>query len=104
MATKEDVMQDYVRQLTDLGVSIDMDTLEMAFNACGPANYKEDSMYVAASDKTELERVYKNFVSDELGINDEEKGMAMIHAVAEKMSSERMKYRAVFYYLLAKMK
>jgi hypothetical protein len=30
--------------------------------------------------------------------------MAMIHAVAEKMSSERMKYRAVFYYLLAKMK
>ncbi len=103
MTTKEEVMKDYIEQLNELGENIDMDTLEIAFKACGPANYKADSMLVAASDKEELHRVYTNFVADELAIKDEEKGMAMIHTVAEKMSGIRRKYRTVFYYLLAKM-
>jgi len=44
----------------------------------------------------------KNFVVKKLGEDDQEKGAAAVAAVAEKMSSVRMKNRAAFYYLLKK--
>jgi hypothetical protein len=46
--------------------------------------------------------VYTNFVADDLGETDQEKGMSAINEVLEQMSGINRKYRAVVYYLLAK--
>ena len=96
------MMEKYEAQLKDLGKSVDADVLEMALNACGPANYNDDGRYVAASDADEVKRVYTNFVADELKETDEEKGMKAIADVLDDMSDVNKKYRAVVYYLLAK--
>ena len=102
MSTKVEMMEKYTAQLEDLKVSVDADVLEMATDACGPANYNADGQCVAATDPAEVKRVYTNFVADELKETDEEKGMAAIADVLEQMSGINRKYRAVVYYLLAK--
>jgi len=102
MSSKEEMMEKYQEQLGELGVAVDTAVLEMATDACGPANYNDDGRYVAASDADEVKRVYTNFVADELKETDEEKGMAAIAEVLEQMSGINRKYRAVVYYLLAK--
>lgn len=102
MSSKEEMMGKYMSQLSELGVDVDASVLDMAFEACGPANYNDDGRYVAASDADEVKRVYTNFVADELAETDEEKGMDAIAEVLEQMSAVNKKYRAVVYYLLAK--
>jgi hypothetical protein len=102
MATKEEMTGKYLSQLNDINVEVDMPLLEWAIDRVGPANYNADGQTVAASDEAELKTVYTNFVADELAEADEAKGMAAIHEVAEQMKGESRKFRAVFYYLLAK--
>jgi len=102
MATMEEKMEAYKAQLEELGVSIDEDMLAAVAEDLGPANYNPDASLVSCSDDTELERVYTNFVSDELEVSDKEEGMAAIKAVCEQMDGIARKHRAVFYYLLAK--
>lgn len=102
MSSKEEMMAKYTEQLEELGVTIDSDVLEMATDACGPANYNDDGRYVAATSEDELDRVYTGFVNDELGETDKEKGMMEINDVMMTMSGINKKYRAVVYYLLAK--
>jgi len=81
----------------------DMALLEAATKACGPSIYKADSATVAASDKTELERVRKSFIVKKLGVEDEAKGNAAIKEAVEAYGkSVRAKHRPVFYYLVAK--
>ncbi len=103
MATKQELkMAKYTAQLKKVGVPVNKDLLAKVYKAVGPANNRIDAMFVAASDKKELMTVYKNFVVKKLGIKDEKKGMKAVEATAEKMSGVRKKYRAVFYYILAK--
>ena len=102
MATKESKMEDYAAQLKKLGKRVDSKLLEEITDGLGPANYRADSSLVACSDKKELERVYTNFVADELAISDKEKGMKAIKDVCEMMKGVNRKHRGVFYYLLAK--
>ena len=96
------MMGKYQEQLSEMGVSIDAELLEWCVDRVGPANYNADGQLVACSNDDELERVYTGFVGDELAETDKEKGMEHIMAVCEEMSGVSRKYRAVFYYLLAK--
>lgn len=104
MATKEEMAAKYTEQLEECGVKVDSELLDWVIGCVGPANYKADAQLVAASDEEELGRVYKGFVGDELAETDKEKGMAAIHEVAAELKEKGIsrKYRAVFYYLLAK--
>jgi hypothetical protein len=103
MKTKAELkMEKYAAQLKKIGVPVNKALLEKVTKALGPANYKLDAMFVAASDKKELVTVYKNFVVKKLGCKDEKKGMKAVEAAAEKMSGIRKKYRGVMYYILAK--
>lgn len=102
MSSKIEKMADYVEQLNNLGVDIDENLLETIVDGLGPANYQTDASLVSASDDTELQRVYTNFVADELAISDQELGMSAIAEVMEQMSGIARKHRAVVYYLLAK--
>ena len=69
----------------------------------GPSVYKADAEMVTCSDPKELNRVRKSFLVKKLGI-DASKGVldAAIQDVCTELKGVRKKYRATFYYALAK--
>ncbi len=96
-------MADYKKQLTGIGVSFDEALLTKVAKGLGPSIYNKDSSTVAASDKSELERVKANFLIKKCGLTDDGSlDGAIADVVAQIGSSVRNKYRAVVYYLLVK--
>lgn len=104
MATKEQQTEKYIAQLKVAKVPVNKDLLEQVVKMVGPANYQLDAMFVATSDKKELETVCKKFVMKKLNVDDEVKAMKAVDAATAKLKDAgiRKKYRAVFYYMLAK--
>lgn len=102
MATKQEiVIEKYTAQLKKIGVPINKELLETVTKGLGPANYKLDSMFVATSDKKEVETVYNNFIIKK-NAADEAKGRKALDYALEKFSGVRKKYRGAFYYVIAK--
>lgn len=104
MGKRDDLIAQYAEDLkTKCGVTPDMDLLEKVTIGCGPAIYDADASTVASSQPGELETVKKNFLIGKLGLED---GPALMEGIEKVVSiygsSERNKYRAVFYYLLTK--
>ncbi len=86
-----------------LDVKIEADLFKLVTKGLGPSIYKEDAELVSCSEKSELETVKKNFLIKKLSLKDDEKLDAAIQSVCEKMgTSNKKKYRAIFYYLLVK--
>lgn len=85
-----------------LGMSnVDEALLTSITKSLGPSIYNQDSSKVSCSDKTELARVKANFLINKLGLADgPELDAALQDACAKMGSSNRNKYRAIFYYLL----
>ncbi len=104
MATKEQQTEKYIEQLKKTKTPVNKDLLEKIVKMVGPANYQLDAMFVATSDKKELETVHKNFVMKKLKVDKEEKAHKVLEAMVEKLKDAgvRKKYRAVLYYMLAK--
>jgi hypothetical protein len=69
----------------------------------GPSIYRRDAELVSCSDPKELDTVRKNFLIKKLGI-DASQGVldAAIQDVCTELKGVRTKYRATFYYSLAK--
>jgi hypothetical protein len=69
----------------------------------GPSIYRKDAELVSCSDPKELDTVRRNFLMKKLGI-DASKGVldAAIQDVCTELKGVRTKYRATFYYSLAK--
>lgn len=69
----------------------------------GPSIYRKDAELVSCSDPKALNTVRRNFLIKKLGI-DASKGVldAAIQDVCEELKDVRTKYRATFYYSLAK--
>ncbi|GEQ85980.1 hypothetical protein ULMS_14880 [Patiriisocius marinistellae] len=89
-------------QLKDCGVSkIDHDKLDEYCNRLKTMLSNKDALLVSGGDPAELETVRKNFVVKKLGVEDKDKGMNAVNAVAEKMKGIHMKSRPAFYYLVA---
>lgn len=86
-----------------LHMEVDEALLKKVTKGLGPSIYKQDACKVSGSDKKELETVKKNFLMKKLGLED---GPALDEAIEETIkifgSSNRNKYRAMFYYLLTK--
>jgi len=70
----------------------------------GPSIYKKDAEIVSCSDSSELETVKKNFLQNKLGLTSDDAELdSAIKKVCEKMgTSNRNKYRVLFYALLVK--
>ena len=103
MSKFDDCMVSFKGQLDGIGVSYDEDLLKKVAKGLGPSIYNRDSSTVAGSDKSELERVKKNFLIKKLGCADGPNLDAAIADVIGQMgTSTRNKYRAVMYYLLTK--
>lgn len=82
---------------------VDKDLLKKISKGLGPNIYKVDASKVSASDKDELDRLKKNFLIKKLGLEDGPDLDKAIKKVIDTFgSSNRNKYRAVFYYLLVK--
>ena len=104
MGKRDDLIEKYAEDLkTKCGMTPDMDLLTKVTIGLGPSIYNDDSSTVASSQPSELETVKKNFLIGKLGLADGPELDAGIAAAVDTYgSSERNKYRAVFYYLLVK--
>lgn len=103
MSQFDDALGTYKSQMNEkLGISnVDEALLKAITKSLGPTIYRDDASKVSCSDKEELERVKKGFLIKKLGLPD---GAELDEAIQEVCttfgSSNRNKYRAVFYYLL----
>jgi hypothetical protein len=105
MSSKRDeLVQKYAAHVREkFGASPDMGLLESVAKGLGPAIYNRDASTVSGTDDKELETVKKNFLMKKLGLSDSPALMdAIKKVVAGYGASERTKYRAVVYYMLAK--
>ena len=85
------------------GVEPDLALLTKVTIGCGPAIYNDDASTVAASQPAELETIRANFLVKKLGLVDGPELTDGIQAVIDAYGqSERNKYRAVMYYMLAR--
>ena len=104
MSKRDELITKYAADLKDkCGVTPDMDFLTKVTVGCGPSIYNADSSTVSGSDEKELATVKNNFLIKKLGLKDGPELDKAIAAVIEQYGkSNKNKYRAVFYYLLAK--
>ena len=103
MSKLEEKIETYVESAQKLGLDLDRDYIAAVTKALGPSIYNKDAETVSCSDSGELETVKKNFARNKLGVTDDAAIDAAIQKVCETLgSSNRNKYRALFYALLAK--
>jgi hypothetical protein len=97
----ESAMETYKSEMKKLGISYDETLLTAVTKGLGPSIYLPDANKVSCSEKSELETVKKNFLIKKLGLTDSPKLDEAISYACETLgSSNRNKYRAMFYYLL----
>ncbi|MGR3810161.1 DUF2853 family protein [Jiulongibacter sp. NS-SX5] len=102
MSKFAECMESYMAQNSDLNLGLSEALLTGVAKGLGPSIYNADASKVSGSDKAELDRVKTNFLIKKLGLSDGPELDAAIAEVMEKMgSSNRNKYRAVVYALLA---
>ncbi len=103
MSKFQEALETYTNEFGKLNVDVDADLLKAVTKACGPAIYNPDASKVSSSDQAELDRVKNNFLIKKLGLKDSAELDNAIAGVVETFgSSNRNKYRAMFYYLLVK--
>ena len=93
----------YIKDIKKHYGEVDEDFVAIIVKNLGPSIYKKDAESVACSDPKELDTVRKNFLMKKLQI-DASRGVldAAIQDVCEELKATRTKYRATFYYALAK--
>jgi len=104
MSKKDEKIALYQKAASDLKLGLDAELIAKVTDGLGPSIYNKDAETVSCSDASELARVRENFLKKKLGLSEsDEKLDAAVKEVCEKMgSSNRNKYRALFYALLVK--
>jgi len=101
MSKFDEAIETYKGELSKLGISIDEVLLTKVAKGLGPSIYNADSSKVSSSDPEEIARVRNNFLIGKLGLADgPELDTAIQNVVDQLGSSNRNKYRAIFYALL----
>ena len=93
----------YIKDIKKHYGEVDEDFVTIIVKNLGPSIYRKDAELVSCSDPKELDTVRRNFLVKKLGI-DASKGVldAAIEDVCLELKGVRTKYRATFYYALAK--
>lgn len=104
MSKRDELVQKYAAHIREkFGVTPDMDLLESVAIGLGPAIYNRDASTVSGTDEKELQTVKNNFLINKLGLQE---SPGLMESIKEVMvtygTSERTKYRAVVYYILAR--
>ena len=104
MSKRDELIEKYAEDLKNkCGVTPDMDFLKKVTIGCGPSIYNKDSSTVSGSSQAEIDTVKNNFLIKKLGLKDSDDLGKAIDSVLETYGkSNRNKYRAVVYYMLAK--
>ena len=104
MSKRDEKIALYTEANVKLGLGLDDDFIVKVTVGLGPSIYNKDAECIACSDSSELDTVRKNFLQKKLGLTDSDEELnAAITKVCQTMgSSNRTKYRALFYALLAK--
>ena len=102
MSKRAELIEKYHGEMAKMGVKYDKDLFEKVVIGCGPSIYNKDASTVSGTDQAELDTVKNNFLIKKLGLKNGPELDAAIAEVVETMGkSNRNKYRAIFYYLLA---
>ena len=103
MSKRDDLITVYAADLKEkCSVDANMELLTKVVIGCGPSIYNKDAATVAGSQQSELDTVKNNFLIKKLGLSEGAALDAGLEAVLEQYGkSNRNKYRAVVYYLLA---
>lgn len=101
MSAFDDKLDFLLGEANKLGLNVNLDLFSKVAKGLGPSLYSDDASLVSSSDPDELNRVKTSFLMGKLGISDD-KAMddALEEVIAQFGSSNRFKYRAIFYYLL----
>lgn len=103
MSKFDDKIEFYKEAMTKMGLSYDPKLLDTITRGLGPSIFKRDAESVSTSDESEILTVKQNFLMKKLGLED---GPELDDAIAEVArimgKTNRVKYRAIFYYLLVK--
>lgn len=104
MSKRDELISKYAADIKDkFGIAADTDFLAKVTIGLGPSIYKADAETVSGSSQAELDTVKNNFLIKKLGLSDSPKLDEGIANVMEQYGkSNRNKYRAVIYYMLAK--
>lgn len=103
MSKLEEKISAYIAESKKLNLDLSEDLIAVVTKSLGPTIYNADAETIAASDKSELERLKKNFLIGKLGLSEEDNLDAAVEEVIEKIGkSNRNKYRALVYALLTK--
>ena len=104
MSKLEEKIAKYTEACEKLGLDVSPELVEKVTRGLGPSIYNADAESVSCSDSSELERVRENFLKKKLGLDESDDTLdAAIKEVCEAMgSSNRNKYRALFYAMLVK--
>jgi len=93
----------YKQNMDKMGLPYEDELFNKVTRALGPSIFKRDAASVSTSDEKEIFTVKHNFLIKKLGLEDGEYLDKAIAKVAEMMGkTNRVKYRAIFYYLLVK--
>ncbi|PQJ72014.1 MULTISPECIES: DUF2853 family protein [Polaribacter] len=102
MSKFDEKVAQYSKFMDEKGLKYDSDLLKAVTKGLGPSIYKKDAETVSGSDAKELATVKNNFLIKKLGLADGPKLDEAIDKVVTAIGkSERNKYRAVVYYMLA---
>ena len=104
MTKFEEQMAKYKEAINKYSIDVPLQLVESAAAALGPSIYKSDSNGVACSQKSEKDYVVEKFLKKKLGLSEDDATlMKAVDEVCEKMGSKNpIKYRPIFYALLAK--
>ncbi len=105
MSKLDEKIELYKESAKKLELGLDDEFLAKVTKGLGPSIYKKDAETVSCSDPLELERIRENFLKKKLGLKDSNENLdSLIKEVCQKLgTSNRRKYRALFYALLAQM-
>lgn len=104
MSKKDEKIALYIANAKELGLGLSDELISAVTNGLGPSIYNVDSEKIACSQKDELDTIKKNFLIKKLCVeaSDDELNSAIKSACEKMGSSNRNKYRALMYALLAK--
>lgn len=98
-----EAVETYMAQSNELNLGLDEALVTAVAKGLGPSIYNVDSSKVSGSDQSELDRVKQNYLIGKLGLTDSPALDQAIDEVMEQLGrSNRNKYRALVYALLAK--
>lgn len=104
MSKRDELIQKYAEEIkTKFGEEPNMDLLTKVTVGLGPSIYNLDASKVSGSNEKEMETVKNNFLIKKLGLSDGPELSEAINTVIDAYGrSDKNKYRAVIYYMLAK--